>query len=116
MLNTEHLPAGKIAYDTIAKNFPTLASEQAGEMLSRPDNNLRLKAVEVLNRHDDLDSLRLQALGLDQISNQVVRNTVRENMARKAELPQLRPLVDEVIAYHLNGKSPRAIERQLSWP
>ncbi len=112
MLNTEHLPAQKIAYDTIAKNFPTLASEQAGEMLSRPDNNLRLKAVEVLNRHDDLDSLRLQALGLDD-RNQVVRNTVRENMARKAELPQLRPLVDEVIAYHLNGKSPRATEQAI---
>ena len=112
MLNTEHLPAQKIAYDTIAKNFPTLASEQAGEMLSRPDNNLRLKAVEVLNRHDDLDSLRLQALVLDD-RNQVVRNTVRENMARKAELPQLRPLVDEVIAYHLNGKSPRATEQAI---
>ncbi len=104
LVKADSLPAQQAAYGAIAENFPELAREQAGEMLSRPDNNLRLKAVEVLNRFDDAESLRLQAVGIAD-RNSLVRNTVRENLLRKAELPELRGEVDEVISFQLEGKT-----------
>ena len=112
VVKADHLPAQRAAYDSIAKNFPVLAREQAGDMLRRPDNRLRLIAVEVLNAHDDVDSLRLQAVGLED-RNTLVRNTVRENMIRKAMSPHLRPVVDEVITYQLRGKSQEAIKQAI---
>jgi hypothetical protein len=110
ILQSAGLPAQRVAYDAIARNFAQLARQRAAEMLTRPDNNLRLKAVEVLNGYDDVESLRIQAAGLED-RNSLVRNTVRENMIRKAELPQLRPVVDEVITYQLTGKSRQATEQ-----
>lgn len=112
ILKTEHLPAMRVAFEAIAKIDPVLARELAVEMLRRNDSHLRRKAVDVLNAHDDVESLRMQAVGLED-GNALVRNTVRENFAKKATLPQLRPVVDEVITFHLQGKSHKATEQAI---
>ncbi len=112
ILKSDSLPARLIAYTAIANSFPDLARELAADMLAQPDNNLRLKAVEVLNRFDDVDSLRIQAIGIaDQ--NIQVRNMVRENLLRKASLPGLRPVVDEIITYQLTSQAYQGIEQAM---
>lgn len=112
ILASEHQPARTVAYTAISHNYAELARELAEQMLSQTDNNLRAQAVEVLNRHDDAQSLQLQAQRIiDQ--NYEVRTTVRGNLLRKAQIADLKPLVDEIIEQQLSGDDYRGIEQAI---
>jgi hypothetical protein len=98
IIDSDHGPASNIAYAAIAQNFPELARELAPDMLAHADNNLRGRAIEVLNRFDDPESLRIQAQALaDPVYK--LRVTVRENMELKAQQPDLLTVINEVIEY-----------------
>lgn len=108
ILNSDNDPARNVAYSAICRNFPELAHRLAPELIRQADNNLRGLAIAVFHRFDDLDSLRQQALALED-ANQVLRNTVRENLEEKAQNAELRPAVDEIITTYLNGESSQGV-------
>ncbi len=108
ILNSNNIAARVIAYAAIAENFSMLARELAAAMIGQADNNIRRQAIEVLDRFDDGDSLRVQATAIGD-RNHVLRNLVRENLEKKASRVELKPIVDEAITTQLNGESARAI-------
>ncbi len=112
LVDGNHDPARNVAYAAIAKNYAQLARELAPAMLQQADNNLRSRAIEVLDRHNDPESIKLQALAISD-RNYELRVTVRKNLQRKAENPELFSVVDEVIGQQLTGDEPRGIEQAL---
>lgn len=96
------------AYAAISRSFSTLARELAPEILSQPNNQMRQLAVEVLNRFDDPESLRQQATAIGD-RNLTIRNIVRENLEKKAQDTELKPVIDETIAVQLKSSSPHAV-------
>lgn len=100
--------ACNVAYTGISRGFGAFARELAPEMLLQSNNHLRQQAIEVLNRFDDPESLRQQAIAMDD-RNQTIRNTARENIEKKAQNAALKVIVDETITIQLKSDSPRAV-------
>lgn len=112
IVNSSHQPARTVAYAAISRNYAELARELAPQMLEQNDNNLRAQAVAVLDQYDDADSLRLQAPRIaDQ--NYELRVTVRENLLRRAQIAELRIVVDEVIDEQLSSDVYQGIEQAI---
>ena len=120
VLDSEHQPARLAAYTAISRNYPERARALAEQMLSQSDNNLRAQAVSVLDKSDDVESLRLQSQRIGD-KNYEVRNAVRSNLLRKAQRAELKPVVDEIIGEiigeiiyeQLSGEDYRAIEQAI---
>jgi hypothetical protein len=108
ILQSPNTTARYRAYSTLSDNFGPLARELAPEMLALRHSKLREKAIEVLNRHNDPDSLREQAKAISD-PNQAIRNIVRANLQQKARLAELRPVVDDVITLQLKSGPPQSI-------
>lgn len=105
-------PAQVKSYATLVTIDPESARQQAESLMKHPDNSMRHQVVQVLNRLDDEASLRLQA-ELMQDVNFDIRCTVRENLAQKAQLASLQPIVDSVIDYYLTSDSYRGCEQAI---
>lgn len=112
IIDSSQGPARTVAYATISRNYAELARELAPRMLGQNDNNLRAQAVAVLDLYDDADSLRLQATRITD-RNYQLRVRVRENLLRKAQLVELRPVVDEIIGEQLGSDVYQGIEQAL---
>ena len=112
IINSSHGPARTVAYASISRNFSEQARQLAAEMLQQNDNNLRAQAVAVLDQYDDADSLRLQAICIAD-RNYQLRVQVRENLLRKAQIKELRPLVDEIIDDQLSSDVYQGIEQAI---
>jgi hypothetical protein len=108
VLKSDNAAARSAAYHAISQNYGTWARELAPEMISQSENQLRQQAVEVLNRFADADSLRTQSIALGD-RNLAIRSEVRENLITKAQIAELKPIVDEAITFHLKSDSPHAI-------
>lgn len=108
VLKSDNPAARCVAYQAIARNDVTWAHELAPEMLSQSENQLRQQSVEVLSRFEDADSLRTQSMALGD-RNLAICNLVRESLTKKAQIAELKPIVDEAIAFHLQSDSPRAV-------
>lgn len=112
VLAADHQPARVVSYAAISRNYADLGRDLAEQMLNQPDNNLRAQAVDVLNQHDDVQSLRLQAQRIVD-RNYAVRTAVRSNLQQKAQIESLKPVVDEVIDEQLSGDDYRGIEQAI---
>lgn len=112
ILASQHQPARTVAYTAISGNYAELARELAEQMLNQTDNNLRSQAVEVLNRYDDAQSLRLQAQRIVD-RNYKIRTTVRSNLLHKAQIADLKPTVNQIIDEQLSGDDYRGIEQAI---
>ena len=91
-----------VVYRWISESMLTVARELARQMTTQPDDALRTMAVQVLNRHSDDDSLRIQGTLLND-RHPEVRNLVAENVLEKATQGQ-RAVVDELVVHHLNSE------------
>lgn len=112
VMKSDNSMACSVAYLAIARNFKELARELAPTLLLHTDNNLRLQAIEVLNRFDDVESLKLQAKAISD-HNLKIRNKVRDNLAEKARIAELKPVVDEVIDLQLDSNSAQSITQSI---
>ena len=112
VLKTGNNAARNVAYTAISRSFGAFARELAPEMLLQSNNHLRQQAIEVLNRFDDPESLRQQAIAMDD-RNQTIRNTARENIEKKAQNAALKVVVDETITMQLKSDSPRAVVQSI---
>lgn len=112
VLKSDHQPARTAAYITICRGYPELARELAEPLLNQTDNNLRAKAVDVLDQYDDPQSLRLQAQRIAD-HNFKIRTTVRGNLQRKAQIANLKPVVVEIIDQQLSSGDYRGIEQAI---
>ena len=113
IIGGENPNAQLVAYRALAGQNPQRGRELAGDLLSHPENNLRRAAVEVLDRTDDEKSLNQQAMALaDQNVN--LRKTVRGNLRRKASVPALAPLVDDIIGEFINSDRWEGIEQAIT--
>ena len=93
ILETESAPAHGVAYRTLATTFPAKARALADRMIQHADNQVRRVAVQVADANEDRASLELQASALSD-RNVGVRRLVRENLTRKAQNPEWKPVVD----------------------
>ncbi len=107
-----HGPARAVAYSVISRNYAETARELAPQMLEQDDNNLRAQAVAVLDQYDDIDSLRLQATRIGDEHYQL-RVRVRENLERKAQIAELRSVVDEIIDEQLASDAYQGVEQAI---
>ncbi len=112
IVDSSHAPARTVAYAAISRNYAELARELAPQMLEQNDNNLRAQAVAVLDQYDDAVSLRYQAARIAD-RNYELRVSVRENLLRKTQIAELRPVVDEIIGEQLNSDVYQGIEQAI---
>lgn len=112
ILESENRPAQVKAFAALVAANPEKARAQAAKMLACPDNTLRLEVLALLNQFDDAESLRIQITALSD-KNPRVRETVRENLVVKAQLPALRPIVDETVSYQLMQGSYEGLEQTI---
>ncbi|MEZ6078548.1 MAG: hypothetical protein R3C56_23615 [Pirellulaceae bacterium] len=112
IVDSSHQPARTVAYTAISRNYAELARELAPQMLEQDDNNLRAQAVAVLDQYDDAVSLRYQAARIAD-RNYELRVSVRENLLRKTQIPELRIVVDEVIDEQLDSDVYQGIEQAI---
>lgn len=112
LLDTDDAAAQRVAYAAAAEHFPAMAQARAVVMLEHPNNNIRRTAVEVLNRVETEDGVRQQAIALAD-RNRRIRNQARANLQTKAEQPELRGVVEEVVAAQLRAEQFQAVEQAL---
>jgi hypothetical protein len=101
-----------VAFESLTANDLTQARELAKQFVTHADSNLRRQAVAVLNRFDDEESVRDQALAL-QDRNLGIRSTVRENLVLKAQNPALKPAIDDILGQQLAGDRFEGIEQAI---
>ncbi len=113
ILDQPNSPAQIVAYRALTRANKSRARRFADEFIEHSDNNLRLAAVNVLDQFEDAASLNVQALGIDDL-NPDIRNLVRANLERKAASAELRPLIDEIISFHLQGDRWQGTEQAIT--
>ena len=112
ILESTSAPAHGVAYYALAAKFPEKARELADQMIQHPDNQVRRVAIQVADANEDRASLELQASALAD-RNVGVRRLVRENLSRKAQKPQWKPVVDKAIDGHLAGERFEGVEQAI---
>lgn len=100
-----------VAAQALFAHFPEVAREYAPEMVGHPDSTMRILALNLLDKHTDEASLRLQALLLDD-RNTDIRHLAGTQLISKAVEGQ-RELVDELITEHMNAEPWPGIEQAI---
>ncbi len=98
-----------VAYRAVSETMPNVARELAGEISKQPHVELRLLAIDVLQKSSDDDALRIQGTLLND-PHPDVRGLVTKNLIQKGTQGS-RAIVDELVLANLKAGAWAGMEK-----
>ncbi|MEM8732576.1 MAG: hypothetical protein AAGG44_00035 [Planctomycetota bacterium] len=113
ILASGNAQAEAVAYKTIARIDPERGRVLAKDLVKHPESSMRNTAIDVLNRMNDRESVSLMARALDD-ENLNVRQKVRDYLIAKVKVDALKPLINQVIGFYINGEKWQGVEQAIN--